>query len=278
MKNSWTKFRTNSFYLPRYLAVHILILVIGYFFALKYINHDFSLHLTLNHLLLLPLALVFGIQVPTLMHNCVHGNIRPKSLNFIIGELSCFFVLMSLSIIGINHTLHHTHADSDEDPHNPAQKSFLKFFFTSLITGVETIGNKYYKFHGKSSKTKLLFKSSIYMHYVGIFLRLGLWFLLLGPTLFVAFFVPAFFFYVFAFAHVNYITHVIDGEGKPQIINVDSNIYYRLINFIGSGVYYHKNHHLNPSCYNPKYYRSNKRRFSHSGIPASRSKLKLELL
>ncbi|MBY0412831.1 MAG: fatty acid desaturase [Bdellovibrionales bacterium] len=260
MKNSWTKFKTNPLYLPTYLGVHTLILVIAYALLLQYSNHDLSLHLTFNHLLLLPVALVFGIQVPTLMHNCVHDNLRSKKLNFIIGELSCFFVLMSLGIIGINHTLHHAHADSHEDPHNPAKKTFLQFFFTSLVTGVEIIGNKYYRFHSKSTRTKILYNSSICMHYAGIFLRLGLWFLLLGPTLFISFFIPAFFFYVFAFAHVNYITHIIDEEGKAQIININSNIYYKLINFIGSGVYYHKNHHLNPRCYNPKYYKVQKRR------------------
>lgn len=271
MKSSWAKFRTDLYYLPRYLAIHTLILIAGYFLAFKYLNHDFQLHLTYMHLLLLPVALVFGIHVPTLMHNCVHGNLKSKNLNFIIGELCCFFVLMSLSIIGINHTLHHSHADSHEDPHNPAKKTFLQFFFTSLLTGVEIIGNKYYKFHGKSSKTIFLYKASVIMHHLGLFLRLGLWFLLLGPTLFVAFFIPAFFFYTFTFAHVNYITHIVDENGDVQIINVDSNAYYKLINFIGSGVYYHKNHHLNPKYYNPKYYRS-------STIPIVRPKFKLELL
>ena len=277
MKGSWTKFRTNVFYLPRYLGVHILVLLVAYLIVLKTMNHDFSLHLNYTHLLLLPLSLIFGIQVPTLMHNCVHGNLKTKFLNFAIGELSCFFVLMSLSIIGINHTLHHAHADSEEDPHNPTEKTFLEFFFTSLVTGVEVIRNRYYKFHGQNKKTKFLFNASVVFHYLGIFLRLGLWFILLGPTLFVAFFVPSFFFYVFTFAHVNYKTHIVDGKGETQIINIDSNAWYKLINLLGSGVYYHKNHHINPRCYNPKYYRSLKRQHI-MGSPDARSKFNLELL
>lgn len=214
-----------------------------------------ELNLNIWHLLFLPAALLFGIQVPTLMHNCVHGNLRTKSLNFIVGEIACFFVLMGMGIISINHTLHHAHSDSKEDPHNPANKTFLEFFFTSLMSGVSIIKNKYFQFHGKTSKTIFLFQASVAMHYTGIVLRLTLWFLILGPNLFLAFFIPAFFFYVFAFAHVNYVTHVIDEKGIVQIINVDSNIYYKFINAIGSGVYYHKNHHLNPRSFNPKYYK-----------------------
>lgn len=258
MKSTWAKFRTDAAFLPKYLGVHILVLLAGCFFSLSFIHHSSSLHLNLKYLFLLPIAFVFGIQVPTLMHNCVHGNLKSKNLNFIIGELACFFVLMGMGIISINHTLHHVHSDSHLDPHNPADKSFFQFFFTSLISGVEIIQNNYYKFHGKNTVTTIRFKLCIFMHYLGIFLRLGLWFLILGPTLFVAFFIPAFISYVFSFAHVNYITHVLDEKGEAQIINVDSNYYYNFINFIGSGVYYHKNHHLNPNCFNPKYYKNPK--------------------
>lgn len=258
MKRSWKKFRTDPYYLVRYLGIHTLILITGIILAFMFINHD-SLHLNYTHLFYLPLAFCFGVQVPTLMHNCVHDNLKGRYSNFIIGELACFFVLMSLSIIGINHTLHHAHADSHEDPHNPAKKTFMEFFFTSLLTGVEIIGSKYYMFHGKSTKSKILYNSAVTFHHLGIFLRVVLWYQLLGPTMFVAFFVPAFISYVFSFAHVNYITHVIDEKGGPQIINVDSNLYYNFINFIGSGVYYHKNHHLNPKCFNPKYYKISKK-------------------
>ncbi|MBC7714141.1 MAG: fatty acid desaturase [Rhizobacter sp.] len=253
MKLFWVKFRTEAKFLPGYFAAHILILSLAFLILKHFMDFQFSLHLNNTYLLYLPVALLFGIQVPTLMHNCVHGNLKLKKLNFIIGELTCFFVLMGMGIISINHTLHHAHSDSHMDPHNPADKSFLRFFFTSLLSGVEIIESKYYQFHGKSTKTVFLFKSSIMMHFLGIFLRLALWFLILGPNVFVAFFIPAFFFYVFVFSHVNYVTHAVDQNGDTQILNIDSNLYYNFINFVGSGIYFHKNHHANPKSFNPKY-------------------------
>jgi fatty acid desaturase len=258
MKRFWVKFRTEAIFLPGYFAAHILVLSAAILILIKNQVLHFDLHLNYSYLLFIPVALLFGIQVPTLMHNCVHGNLKSKTLNFIIGEMACFFVLMGMGIISINHTLHHAHSDSHMDPHNPADKSFLLFFFTSLLSGVGIIESKYYQFHGKSTKTIFLFKSSIAMHFLGIFLRLALWFLILGPNIFVSFFIPAFLFYVFVFSHVNYVTHSTDESGETQILNMDSNLYYNFINFIGSGIYFHKNHHINPKIFNPKYQRISK--------------------
>lgn len=252
-KNSWTKFRNDPLYLTKYFGTHTFILLLGCILGFIFYNHDSHLNFQAAHFLLLPLAVFFGIKIPTLMHNCVHGNLKSPLLNFLIGELTCFFVLMGMGIITINHTLHHAYSDSDLDPHNPSGKSFFQFFYSSLFTGVQIIENKFYEFHSKSKKNILLFKMSICMHYFDIFLRLILWYLILGPTLFVAFFIPAFISYVFVFAHVNYKTHFQNELGEIEIVNLDNNLYYKIVNMIGSGVYYHKNHHTNPKCYNPKY-------------------------
>nr|BDT28511.1 fatty acid desaturase [Bacteriovorax sp. HI3] len=255
MKATWKKFKTNPYFLPNYLGMHLIVVSVLIVLSLVFFPTDLSFKPETWHFVLIPFSMMFGIFVPTLMHNCVHGNLKIKPLNTIIGELCCFFVLMGQSIIAINHTLHHAHSDTENDPHNPANKSFMEFFFTALISGVTVIEETFYEFHGHTKKNQRIFKAATLMHYAGIFLKLTLWFLILGPTLFVFFFIPAIIAYTLAFAHINYITHVVDEHGEIQIINVDSNLYYKFINFIGSGVYYHKNHHLKPHLFNPKYMR-----------------------
>jgi stearoyl-CoA desaturase (delta-9 desaturase) len=195
------------------------------------------------------MAIVFGIKIPTTMHNCFHNNLRSASL--LIGELTSLFVLLSYGIMCINHAYHHAHADSDLDPHNPEGKTFLNFFFTSTFSGIDIIENSYLKIFGDSIETKIIFKTSIFLHLIGIPVRLIFWYVFLGKYLFIFLYLPAFSIYIFSFAHVNYVTHYTDKTGKVSILNINSNIWYKFVNFFGDGVYFHKNHHLNPGLYNP---------------------------
>jgi stearoyl-CoA desaturase (delta-9 desaturase) len=75
----------------------------------------------------------------------------------------------------------------------------------------------------------------------------------MGPELFVFMYVPSFIIFSLGFAHVNYITHSHDSNGNIEILNKNENIYYKFINMIGSGIYFHKNHHKNPRLMNPMY-------------------------
>lgn len=251
MNQTWAAFRSDPFYLTRYFAYHSIALLILSFSLVHYRGLNFDLNLNLYYLAFLPFAVIFGIQVPVLMHNCMHGNLNSKFANFLCGELSGFFALMSLGILRINHTLHHAYADSHNDPHDPANKSFLTFFFVSQLTGAQIIEKKYLEFHQPTLKHVLLFKLNILMHYAGHFLRLFVWFMVLGADLFVSFYLPAFLIYSLAFAHVNYITHQRNQSGEVEIINKNDNLYYKFINYIGSGVYFHKNHHNHPKLLNP---------------------------
>ncbi|HXH30104.1 MAG TPA: fatty acid desaturase [Bacteriovoracaceae bacterium] len=212
---------------------------------------DLSLDLTLYHLAVLPLAFFTGIQVPVLMHNCMHGNLRWRWANLIAGELSSFFALTGLEVLRLNHALHHAHSDTANDPHNPAQKSFFAFFLSGQFSGAVILEKKFYRFHGKRPRTMLLFKCNIVLHYAGHLVRLWAWALVLGPEYFVSFYLPAFATYSLAFAHVNYVTHRRTQSGEVEIVNMEGNAYYRFINKIGSGIYFHKNHHRFPWLLNP---------------------------
>lgn len=251
MNQTWALFRSDPFYLTRYFSFHTVLLLVVSYLLVEFRGIDLTLNLNAYYLAFLPMAVLFGIQVPVLMHNCMHGNLKSKTSNYICGEASGFFALMSLGILRINHTLHHAYADSLNDPHDPSEKSFVKFFFVSQLTGARIIEQKYLEYHGTTAKNILLFKFNIFLHYAGHFLRLFVWFMILGAELFAAFYMPAFLIYSLAFAHVNYITHRRNASGEVEIINKNDNYYYKFINYIGSGVYFHKNHHNHPRLMNP---------------------------
>ncbi len=254
MKSHWNKFRKNKFYLPLYFLVSLLIIATldMALIALMPERLDLkSISLNWNHLFLLPIGLIIGVQVPALMHNCVHGNLKIKPLNFIMGELAGLYTLLGMAAFEINHRMHHTHSDTDLDPHNPEGKNFFFFLFANNFGGTRPVMEKYLKFHGDTATNRGLFHAAVFFHFFNVPFRLILWFMILGPSLFLLFFIPSYLFHIFVFAHINFYTHEILSDGSNVVYNLDSNLYYRLVNKFGSGVYYHKNHHKNPNHYNP---------------------------
>lgn len=252
--NHWTLFRKDKFYLIKYLTAHLLFISSFLYIQYQLTNFDdfFSLEFSSWQILLLPFGLIIGVQIPVLIHNCVHRNLRPRMANFIVGELAGFYVLLSMASFELNHVMHHAHSDSDLDPHNPYKRGFIGFFFANNFGGTRVVLSKYLTYHGDNSYNRFLFKIIVVLHFLNVPLRLASWILLLGPSLFLVFFVPSYLFHMFVFSHINYVTHETKDDGSVHVYNLDSNPYYWFVNFFGSGVYYHKNHHANPAVYNPK--------------------------
>lgn len=255
--NHWALFRKDRFYLVKYLTAHLAFISLILFIQWKTLSSDFwSFQPTWWHLLLIIPGLILGVQIPVLIHNCVHRNLRPNWLNHVAGEIAGFYVLLSMAAFELNHIMHHAHADSDLDPHNPHKKNFFFFFLANNFGGGDVVLHKYLQFHGDTKGNKVLFMGIMVLHFLNVPLRLLAWFFLLGPTLFVVAFVPSYLFHMFVFSHINYVTHETKEDGSVHTYNLDSNLYYRFVNYFGSGVYYHKNHHDNPRVYNPKLGRS----------------------
>ncbi len=251
MNTTWAQFRSDKYFLTKYFLLHCLVLSGLILCSTSGNRINFDLILRWEYALLLPLCFFAGIQIPVLMHNCTHGNFKSESFNSIVGELTAFFCLMSLGIVRINHTLHHAFSDTHEDPHSPGQRSFFRFFIQSQFTGAGIIEKKFLEFHGRTFANVALFKLNRALHYGSYGLRLLAWYLILGPELFFFFYVPSFLVFSFGFAHVNYITHSHKEDGNVQILNKNDTLYYRFVNFIGSGIYFHLNHHKNPKLVNP---------------------------
>lgn len=254
MNIHWKNFRKDKYYLLKYFAVSLLVLTCLLILQWNLIDKSvfFQLDLNISSLWLLPIGLIIGVKAPVLIHNCVHGNLKTPFLNQLAGELAGMYVWLGMAAFEINHRMHHAHADSDLDPHNPSGRKFIPFFFANNFGGTRPVLQMFLKYHGDSNYNRRLFKLILFMHFIGVPMRMSFWLLLLGPSLFLCFFMPSYLFHMFVFAHINYVTHQTGPSGKVEVYDMNSNIYYKFVNYFGNGVYFHKSHHERPSHYNPQ--------------------------
>ena len=149
------------------------------------LTKDFSFSFQVEYLLLLPLALVFGLVVATAFHNASHGNIRPRFLNTFIGEFCGAWTLDGMRNFRVGHMLHHIHSDDpEEDPHPPLGLSFLEFIKTSKDRTITILIKHYYKNHGEDEKSQKNIRMQILSYKISVLLKIIFWFCLLGPEFF----------------------------------------------------------------------------------------------
>ena len=127
----------------------------------------------------------------------------------------------------------------------------MYFLATTQLNTIKVIRAKFLEIHGSTPAMHAVLATEMLFYYVSLVARVLCWYWFLEPTLFVAFFIPAYVTNVVVFAHINFATHSTLADGSVVITNLNHNWYYRLVNTIGSGVYFHRNHHLKPGLYNP---------------------------
>ena len=240
---------------PNYLVKYFILnsLCFGTFNIIIYSRHfkHYKIHFNFIAAIFILLGLVAGLISATAFHNASHRNIKPRLLNDLIGEFTASFSLEDIRCFRIGHMLHHMHVDDQVlDPHPPKGLSFLQFIMKSRQKTISCISNLYYRQYGKSKKSRANVSAQILLFHVAVMLKLIFWFLTLGPFGFIFFFIPSYLSYFFGFAHLNYISHQ-DEEGEAQIHNHNEDFFYKVMNVLTSGGYYHKNHHLSPGLYNP---------------------------
>jgi hypothetical protein len=107
------------------------------------------------------------------------------------------------------------------------------------------LANYYFGLWGKNEESLKNLKELGLESKVATFLKVVFWYLILGPQLFAFLFVFSAAFKMAHYAWFNYATHVY-SEGSTTIVNLDFG-FYKFVNFVSFGLYYHKNHHLRPS-------------------------------
>jgi fatty acid desaturase len=246
------QFKKDQNYLLNYCIRSILLFSILILLIANFKGIELSFHLT-EYSVYLPLLGILLCGLPSsILHNCAHGNIKPHWLNQLVGELCGTFMLYGFKGFQVGHMFHHIYPDNPVyDPHPPRGYSFLRFVISPIEATLRVIEKGYFDSFGENEKTRRSIKIQTYLFNVGIVLRLMFLFLLLGPVLFTFLYLPIYIGNIFVFAHINYATHVENENGDSEIINLDHNLYYKFVNIVSYGGYFHKSHHLKPQQFDP---------------------------
>lgn len=197
-------------------------------------------------------AIILGLLVASFIHNASHNNIKNKSLNRAIGEYCGAWSLYGFSNFVMIHMLHHRFSDTEQDPVNPTGKSFLVFLFAPMRFMIKVAIKWLCDMHGQNkSYNNILAAQTVFFH-LNLIVKLMLWYKLFGAESFVLFYLPSLFAVYAVHAHINFICHREMENGEVEILNLDHNVYYKVVNFITIGGYYHKNHHEDLKLFNPQ--------------------------
>lgn len=204
------------------------------------------------NLLLVLLGVLVGLYSTTFMHIATHNSIPNKYLNRFIGELCGLHQLMTFNGWAIAHLLHHKSPDDPEfDPHPPQQLTYWQYANFMKHSILRVIDNAYYTSFANDPEAKKIYRRVIIISMLNKLLRGVFWLILLGPFIFNLVYITSFITQMLFYTHFNYYTHRPDKNGKMQILNLYEGWYYRIINKMLFGIYYHKNHHLSARVLNP---------------------------
>lgn len=200
-----------------------------------------------------PVAALLLCGLPSsLMHNAAHGNVGKPAFNRLVGEFCGTIMLYGFGGFRLGHVFHHKYPDNPQyDPHPPRGLTFARFLVAPVEATLVVVETAYFERFGRNSATERSIAWQRVLFQLSIVLKVAFWFLLLGPKVFTLFYLPLYVANIFVFAHINFATHVEGSTGQMEIINLSDGLYYRIVNVLSCGGYFHKNHHLRPKAFNP---------------------------
>lgn len=205
-------------------------------------------------LALVPVGVLGGTVSAALMHNAAHGNFRPEWSNRIWGEACGLFQLTGFAGWTISHFIHHAAPDNPErDAHPPGEMTFSAYVNAMGHMMKKNLTGKYFEIHGDTQHSRATWSMVDALVPLVRFLRVAFVLFLLGPTLFVMLYVPFKTANTLIYGDFNYRTHRPTGDGGYEVLNLNHTIWYKLLNAISFGSYFHKNHHRKANVFNPRY-------------------------
>jgi fatty acid desaturase len=290
--NAYQRFRKDPYYLPKYYFANIAILglasilaeiwfprlhdfrFLAFWFAglILFVLPSFSLiflsglyyfvliclvqpqDLTLSSLALVPVGILAGTISAALMHNAAHGNFRHGWENRLWGELCGLFQLTGFAGWCISHFIHHAAPDDPaKDAHPPGHTTFREYVNAMGQMMKTNLTDKYFETFGDNAHARSTWSLVAFLLPFVRYLRVAFVLLLLGPTLFVMLFVPFKMANTLIYGDFNYRTHRPTADGGFEVLNLNHSIWYKLLNAISFGSYFHKNHHRNANVFDPRY-------------------------
>ncbi|MCM2281709.1 MAG: fatty acid desaturase [Bdellovibrionaceae bacterium] len=230
-------------------SVQFPVVVIGFLYSLAAAAYLDELHWSLAWLL--PAAGIWTLFASSVLHNASHGNIRPRWLQTVLGEMMALAQLVGFADWVIVHIMHHSHSDDPEkDPHPPQGLGYWAFLRGMRDKILKVLLADYLDRWGRTNASMSRLKRMAMAGRANQLAKVTFWWLLLGPEYFSAFFAASIVMKMMHYAWFNYATHqLINGE--VAILNLDRSL-YRFVNSVSFGLYYHKNHHANPKLFDPR--------------------------
>lgn len=205
-----------------------------------------------NRLLLVPVGLYVGVLSCVLIHNASHGASRPLWLNRFVGEICAAFQLYGFLGESCAHDAPHLPDDPVRDPHPPAGLTYWAYLRGMQASLVKCTDQFYFEQFGRSEEILAIVKqrgttaAGCRRSTPSILVRV------FGAECFCFFYIPAYAAVFFFFTHFNYITHRPRNDGSVEILDIDDGLYYKIMNRIAAGTYFHKTHHLKPKVFDPR--------------------------
>ncbi len=246
------KFLSDPYFFTRYCGISLAVfLCIDTVLFLIRPTESYAIRVEPRHLAMIPLGMYLGVLSAVWIHNASHNSAGPRWLNAIVGEACGTHQLHGLMGWKIAHLIHHKYPDNPEfDPHPPGEMGFWPYMLGMRGGLFKCLHNAYVRQFGDSPRFRRITRIKNALGLMATFARIAFWVLLLGPTLFLFLYVPSYVANYLFFSHLNYASHRPSADGA-EILNLNHNLYYRIMNRLFSGMYFHKNHHLNPSYANP---------------------------
>lgn len=205
-------------------------------------------------LALIPLGILAGTTSAAVMHNAAHGNFRHAWENRAWGELCGLFQLTGFAGWCISHFIHHTAPDNPQkDAHPPGEMTFRGYVNAMGQMMKRNLTERYFEIHGENDHTRATWGLVDALVPLVRYLRVAFVLMLFGPTLFVMLYVPFKMANTLIYGDFNYRTHRPTGDGGYEVLNLNHTIWYKLLNAISFGSYFHKNHHRNAKVFNPRH-------------------------
>lgn len=203
-----------------------------------------------RYFLLVPVAIQAHILCNVYVHNACHRSF-PRVINRIVGELCGLIVIARFASWEVLHQRHHQFSDDvEKDPH-PVGPKYWPFFFKS-IAGIERqLQRTYFDLYGDTPENRRFERIRAYVSYGTNVVLIAMWYRLLGPYAFFAFFVPAQIVGWIHVMHFNWSTHNATAKSADyHPVNLNHG-FFRIGNLLWHGIYFHANHHKKPAIFNP---------------------------
>jgi len=228
--------------------IYLAILAWLYSVVVSVFRADFDL----LYIMSIPIAMTITFTATAFLHNASHSSGKPLWLNRPLGEFMALWQLVGFPDWTIVHMMHHKHPDDPVlDPHPPMDKSYWKYLLELRQCVTVVFAKNYFELWGNNDESLKTLKELGWLSKIATGLKTVLWFLVLGSQLFTFFFAFSAVFKMLHFAWFNYATHVYTENG-PVIVDLDQG-FYKFINFVAFGLYFHKSHHIRAGLYNPSH-------------------------